>query len=128
MNIVLFAFSMSTIYADGIHVRVYEDRMDLLRACIIGADGTPYHDNLFFFDIFFPPDYPHEPPVSYSVLFPIFRAKIFQSTIVSFQTVNNFVKKTSVCSLSFRWPPPEPKSVRLGKSMPQPSQDMDRNW
>jgi len=47
---------------DGIHVRVYEERMDLLRACIVGAPGTPYHDNLFFFDIFFPPDYPHEPP------------------------------------------------------------------
>ncbi|CAN6345901.1 unnamed protein product [Urochloa humidicola] len=47
---------------DGIHVRVFEERMDLLRACIVGAAGTPYHDNLFFFDIFFPPDYPHEPP------------------------------------------------------------------
>ncbi|KAL5203483.1 hypothetical protein ABZP36_014435 [Zizania latifolia] len=47
---------------DGIHVRVYEERMDLLRACIVGAAGTPYHDNLFFFDIFFPLDYPHEPP------------------------------------------------------------------
>ncbi|KAG2625842.1 probable ubiquitin-conjugating enzyme E2 24 isoform X3 [Panicum virgatum] len=47
---------------DGIHVRVFEERMDLLRACIVGATGTPYHDNLFFFDIFFPPDYPHEPP------------------------------------------------------------------
>ncbi|KAL5232471.1 hypothetical protein ABZP36_031247 [Zizania latifolia] len=47
---------------DGIHVRVYEERMDLLRACIVGAAGTPYHDNLFFFDVFFPPDYPHEPP------------------------------------------------------------------
>lgn len=46
----------------GIHVRVYEERMDLLRACIVGAAGTPYHDNLFFFDVFFPPDYPHEPP------------------------------------------------------------------
>ncbi|KAK3134867.1 hypothetical protein QOZ80_5BG0411790 [Eleusine coracana subsp. coracana] len=47
---------------DDIHVRVYEERLDLLRACIVGAEGTPYHDNLFFFDIFFPPDYPHEPP------------------------------------------------------------------
>jgi ubiquitin-conjugating enzyme E2 O len=59
-------------YADGIHVRVFEERMDLLRACVVGAAGTPYHDNLFFFDIFFPPDYPHEPPVSssiYSLLF-----------------------------------------------------------
>jgi hypothetical protein len=54
--------------ADDIHVRVYEERMDLLRACIVGAAGTPYHDNIFFFDIFFPPAYPHEPPVSYSLL------------------------------------------------------------
>lgn len=44
-------------------MRAYEERMDLLRACIIGAAGTPYHDSLFFFDIFFPADYPHEPPV-----------------------------------------------------------------
>ncbi|ONK69125.1 uncharacterized protein A4U43_C05F19610 [Asparagus officinalis] len=47
---------------DSIYVRVYEERMDLARACIVGAPGTPYHDGLFFFDIFFPPDYPHEPP------------------------------------------------------------------
>ncbi|KAJ3670630.1 hypothetical protein LUZ60_008056 [Juncus effusus] len=47
---------------ESIYVRVYEDRMDILRACIIGADGTPYHDGLFFFDILFPPNYPHEPP------------------------------------------------------------------
>lgn len=57
---------LSFYYTDGIHVRVYEERMDLLRACLVGAAGTPYHDNLFFFDIFFPPDYPHEPPVSSS--------------------------------------------------------------
>lgn len=47
---------------DSIYVRIYEERMDLLRAAIIGAPGTPYHDGLFFFDIFLPPDYPHEPP------------------------------------------------------------------
>ncbi|KAJ6794881.1 putative ubiquitin-conjugating enzyme E2 24 [Iris pallida] len=48
---------------DGIYVRVYEERIDLLRATIIGADGTPYHNGLFFFDILFPPEYPREPPV-----------------------------------------------------------------
>lgn len=48
---------------DSIYVRVYEERIDLLRACIVGAPGTPYHDGLFFFDIFFPPDYPQEPPL-----------------------------------------------------------------
>ncbi|XP_068638745.1 probable ubiquitin-conjugating enzyme E2 24 isoform X2 [Aristolochia californica] len=48
---------------DTIYVRVYEERMDLMRAAIVGAPGTPYHDGLFFFDIFFPPDYPNEPPM-----------------------------------------------------------------
>ncbi|KAH7651711.1 ubiquitin-conjugating enzyme E2 O protein [Dioscorea alata] len=48
---------------DSIYVRVYEDRIDLLRAAIIGAPGTPYHDGLFFFDICLPSDYPHEPPL-----------------------------------------------------------------
>ncbi|KAJ4965202.1 hypothetical protein NE237_017051 [Protea cynaroides] len=47
---------------ESIYVRVYEERIDLLRATIIGAAGTPYHDGLFFFDILFPPDYPAQPP------------------------------------------------------------------
>ncbi|CAJ1957185.1 unnamed protein product [Sphenostylis stenocarpa] len=47
---------------DSIFVRVYESRMDLLRAVIIGAEGTPYHDGLFFFDVFFPSGYPSVPP------------------------------------------------------------------
>ncbi|CAK9181812.1 unnamed protein product [Ilex paraguariensis] len=50
---------------DTIYVRVYEERMDLIRAAIIGAPGTPYHDGLFFFDIFLPPEYPCEPPMVY---------------------------------------------------------------
>ncbi|KAJ4886557.1 putative ubiquitin-conjugating enzyme E2 25 [Raphanus sativus] len=45
-----------------IFVRAYESRMDLMRAVIVGADGTPYHDGLFFFDIFFPDTYPSVPP------------------------------------------------------------------
>ncbi|KAK7317700.1 hypothetical protein RJT34_02140 [Clitoria ternatea] len=47
---------------DSIFVRVYESRIDLLRAVIIGAEGTPYHDGLFFFDVFFPNGYPNVPP------------------------------------------------------------------
>ncbi|XP_061992623.1 putative ubiquitin-conjugating enzyme E2 38 [Rosa rugosa] len=47
---------------DSIYVRVYETRIDLLRAVIVGAAGTPYHDALFFFDINFPSDYPTRPP------------------------------------------------------------------
>lgn len=48
---------------DTIFVRAYEDRMDLLRAVIMGPAGTPYHDGLFFFDIYFPPQYPSTPPL-----------------------------------------------------------------
>ncbi|KAJ7955246.1 Ubiquitin-conjugating enzyme [Quillaja saponaria] len=48
---------------DSIFVRVYEKRIDLLRAVIVGAVGTPYHDGLFFFDIAFPSDYPNQPPL-----------------------------------------------------------------
>ncbi|WJX68457.1 ubiquitin-conjugating enzyme [Trifolium repens] len=50
---------------ETIFVRVFESRMDLLRAVIIGAEGTPYHDGLFFFDVFFPSGYPNEPPKVY---------------------------------------------------------------
>ena len=54
-----------------IYVRVFEERMDLMRAAIVGASGTPYHDGLFFFDICFPPDYPNEPAVSFQMLFAV---------------------------------------------------------
>ncbi|KAK9077167.1 hypothetical protein SSX86_005503 [Deinandra increscens subsp. villosa] len=47
---------------ENIFVRVYESRMDLLRVVIIGAKGTPYHDGLFFFDVYFPRTYPLQPP------------------------------------------------------------------
>lgn len=48
---------------ETVYVRVYEERMDLLRAAIVGTEGTPYHDGLFFFDIYLPPQYPNEPPM-----------------------------------------------------------------
>ncbi|KAF5177720.1 (E3-independent) E2 ubiquitin-conjugating enzyme [Thalictrum thalictroides] len=50
---------------ESIYVRIYEDRIDLLRAAIIGTPGTPYYNGLFFFDIFFPSDYPARPPTVY---------------------------------------------------------------
>ncbi|XP_044502931.1 probable ubiquitin-conjugating enzyme E2 25 [Mangifera indica] len=50
---------------DTIFVRAYESRMDILRAVIVGAEGTPYHDGLFFFDVFFPSGYPSVPPLVY---------------------------------------------------------------
>ncbi|KAL5572963.1 hypothetical protein UlMin_022560, partial [Ulmus minor] len=50
---------------ETIFVRVYESRMELMRAVIVGAEGTPYHDGLFFFDVFFPCGYPNAPPHVY---------------------------------------------------------------
>lgn len=50
---------------ETIWVRAYEERMELLRAAIVGPQGTPYHDGLFFFDIALPPDYPNAPPMVY---------------------------------------------------------------
>ncbi|KAJ9562999.1 hypothetical protein OSB04_008159 [Centaurea solstitialis] len=48
---------------ETIYVRVFEERMDLIQAAVVGAPGTPYHDAIFFFDIFLPPEYPQEPPM-----------------------------------------------------------------
>ncbi|CAL1397442.1 unnamed protein product [Linum trigynum] len=47
---------------ETIAVRVYENRIDLMTAAVVGAQGTPYHDGLYFFDIGFPVDYPRSPP------------------------------------------------------------------
>ncbi|KAI3703870.1 hypothetical protein L1987_74066 [Smallanthus sonchifolius] len=47
---------------DMIFVRVYEGRMDLLRAVIIGVEETPYYNGLFFFDVCIPKNYPNDPP------------------------------------------------------------------
>eukprot|EP00963_Diacronema_lutheri_P008025 scaffold689_cov333-Pavlova_lutheri.AAC.6 len=46
----------------NIWIRFDEQHTDLLRAAIVGSPGTPYHDNLFIFDLFLPPDYPDVPP------------------------------------------------------------------
>ncbi|KAJ0773588.1 putative ubiquitin-conjugating enzyme E2, ubiquitin-conjugating enzyme/RWD [Helianthus annuus] len=48
---------------ETIFVRAYKSRMDLLRAVIVGAKGTPYHNGLFFFDVYFPRAYPVEAPL-----------------------------------------------------------------
>mmetsp|Transcript_35828 Transcript_35828/g.77788 ORF Transcript_35828/g.77788 Transcript_35828/m.77788 type:complete len:533 (+) Transcript_35828:265-1863(+) len=49
-------------WASGIFVRVDEDRPDLLKACIMAPEGTPYENGCFEFDIFLPLTYPENPP------------------------------------------------------------------
>lgn len=67
--------------------------MDLLRAVIVGAYGTPYQDGLFFFDFHLPPAYPDVPPVrvAYLNVFELslvhklyFRSCLFKFTVLSF--------------------------------------------
>ncbi|XP_052265648.1 (E3-independent) E2 ubiquitin-conjugating enzyme-like isoform X2 [Dreissena polymorpha] len=47
---------------EGITVKVFEERMDLLSVLVEGPAGTPYEDGLFAFDLYLPPDYPSSPP------------------------------------------------------------------
>ncbi|KAL5716308.1 (E3-independent) E2 ubiquitin-conjugating enzyme [Ranunculus cassubicifolius] len=44
--------------SEMIYVRAYEGRPGLLRAMIVGAADTSYHDNIFLFDISFSEEYP----------------------------------------------------------------------
>ncbi|XP_038703851.1 putative ubiquitin-conjugating enzyme E2 38 [Tripterygium wilfordii] len=53
---------LQTSLPDSILVRAFETRIDLMRAVIVGSEGTPYYNGLFFFDIGFPYNYPNDPP------------------------------------------------------------------
>uniref|UniRef100_A0A672HEF8 (E3-independent) E2 ubiquitin-conjugating enzyme n=1 Tax=Salarias fasciatus TaxID=181472 RepID=A0A672HEF8_SALFA len=54
---------LATSLPDGIMVKTFEDRMDLLSALIKGPTRTPYEDGLFLFDIQLPNIYPAVPPL-----------------------------------------------------------------
>ncbi|XBI88048.1 hypothetical protein VPH35_026054 [Triticum aestivum] len=76
---------------DTIYVRVFEDRMDLLRAVIVGASGTPYHDGLFFFDLHLPPSYPDMPPMVYYHSFGLrLNPNLYNSGTVCLSLLNTF--------------------------------------
>lgn len=47
----------------GVVVRACESKLDRLRAGIVGPQGTPYADVIFFFDIRLGPSYPMMPPL-----------------------------------------------------------------
>ncbi|KAL1917052.1 uncharacterized protein VTP21DRAFT_5250 [Calcarisporiella thermophila] len=50
---------------DGILVRAFADRLDLLRVLIVGPSNTPYEDAVFMFDFCFGANFPSEPPHAY---------------------------------------------------------------
>jgi ubiquitin-conjugating enzyme E2 O len=56
---------LETSLPDGIFVRTWESRLDLLRVLIVGPIDTPYEFVSFVIDVRLPPDYPHKQPQAY---------------------------------------------------------------
>jgi hypothetical protein len=54
--------SLPVEYASSIFVRCDDERMDVIKALIIGPEDTPYENGCFIFDILLPADYPQSPP------------------------------------------------------------------
>ncbi|KAK0552846.1 hypothetical protein OC845_001514 [Tilletia horrida] len=54
--------SLPALWHGSIFLRVDESRIDVLKACVVGPEGSPYESGLFFFDIFLPRSYNSEPP------------------------------------------------------------------
>jgi hypothetical protein len=60
-NILLFyIFFPITLFVSLLRIFFLEHCLPLF---FIGAEGTPYHDGLFFFDLYLPYDFPNVPPV-----------------------------------------------------------------
>lgn len=47
--------------SSSIFVRSDDERVDVMKAIIVGPQGTPYSGGMFEFHIFFPPNYPLDP-------------------------------------------------------------------
>jgi ubiquitin-conjugating enzyme E2 O len=107
-------------------VRTFKDRMDLLRAVIVGASGTPYHDGLFFFDLQLPPSFPATPLlVSYRSFGLRVNPNLCPSGTVCLSLLNTFGGKGTelwspeassilqvVGSIQYRWATGRPGTAR----------------
>ena len=54
--------NMTTSLPDNIFLKVAERRSDVMKALIVGVQGTPYEGGLFPFDIYLDSQYPKTPP------------------------------------------------------------------
>lgn len=50
---------------DGVYIRTWSSRLDLLRILFVGPEDTPYADAPFVMDFYFPTNYPYAPPKAY---------------------------------------------------------------
>lgn len=56
---------IQTSLPENIFVTTYASRLDLMRVLVIGNSNTPYAYAPFLFDIHFPSNFPHEPPLAF---------------------------------------------------------------
>ena len=54
--------ALPTDHTNAIFVRVDKERVDLMKALVMGAEGTPYAHGAFEFDIYCNQNYPKDPP------------------------------------------------------------------
>lgn len=54
--------SLPIYFSNAIFVRYDENKMDMMKAIIMGADDTPYAHGAFLYDIYFEDTYPTTPP------------------------------------------------------------------
>ena len=54
--------SLPLSFSSSIFVRSDTSRMDMVKFLITGPANTPYENGCFIFDVYFPPEYPNEPP------------------------------------------------------------------
>ncbi|CAD8118277.1 unnamed protein product [Paramecium sonneborni] len=54
--------SLPVEHTNSIFVRADKDRVDVIKALIMGASGTPYAHGAYLFDIYFEDQYPNTPP------------------------------------------------------------------
>ena len=50
---------------NGVYVRTWESRLDIIRVLFVGPAETPYADAPFMIDFYLPPSFPSEPPQAY---------------------------------------------------------------
>lgn len=89
--------SMMSGLPPGIFVRVDQTKMNLMRICMTGPEGSPYQNGMFFFDVYFPYNYPAVPP----------KMKIITTGRATFRFNANLYTNGKVClSLLGTWQGP----------------------
>lgn len=56
------SISLPNDHTNAIFVRCDSDRVDVMRALVMGAQGTPYAHGAFLYDVYFDDNYPNGPP------------------------------------------------------------------